>query len=159
MSPINIREASIKDIDQIISLCASTIAQINIKDYNQAQVDAWVNKVKDTKRWKQRVQSQYFIVSEISGKITGFSSITDEGYLDLMYVHSDFQGRHIASSLLSVIEEHAQWLKLDEIITEASITARPFFEKKGFITLSRQIKKINKVALPNFLMMKKINLS
>ena len=40
--------------------------------------------------------------------------------------------------LLSEIEQEARRLNLSQIFTEASITARPFFERHGFVLVARQ---------------------
>jgi putative acetyltransferase len=72
-----------------------------------------------------------------------------------MFVHKDFQGLGIASDLLSEIEHQASEQNNQIIYSDVSITAKGFFEKKGFIVESQQLKKSKKKELVNFRMIKK----
>ena len=84
----------------------------------------------------------------------GFSDLTGDGCLDMMFVHPEFQGLGIASLLLSRVEQQALKLGFKRIYTEASRTARPFFERKGFRVIARQTVEKRGQSLENFLMEK-----
>jgi len=129
---MKIRRAELKDTDQIRQLFYDTVTNINIKDYDTAQISVWASGYNDIKKWSSKIQEQYFFVAEQDNKITGFGSITSEGYLDYMYVHKDHQGKGIASGLLKYLVQIAFDHDLREIRAEVSITARPFFRSKGF---------------------------
>ncbi len=83
--------------------------------------------------------------------------MAEDGYLDFMFVHKDFQGQGIASALLSDIEHQASEQNNEFIYSDVSITAKGFFEKKGFIVERQQLKKSKKKELVNFRMIKKSN--
>ena len=87
-------------------------------------------------------------------QIVGFSSITTQGYLHSMFVHKDFQGKGIATILLNDIERHAITAGIMRITSEVSLTARPFFEKRGYIVKEEQKRKANQLSLTNFWMAK-----
>ena len=53
----------------------------------------------------------------------------DNGYLDRLYVHKDYQGKGIATLILNELEKHAILQGLSLIKTHASITAKPFLKK------------------------------
>lgn len=72
----------------------------------------------------------------------------------MMFVHPEFQGLGIASRLLSRVEGEALKLRFGRIYTEASRTARPFFERKGFRVITKQIVEKRGQGLENFLMEK-----
>lgn len=129
---MKIRRAELKDTDQIRQLFYDTVTNINSKDYDDAQISVWASAYKDINKWSSKIQEQYFFVAEEDYKITGFGSITSEGYLDYMYVHKDHQGKGIASGLLKNLEIIAFENDVKEIRAEVSITARPFFRSKGF---------------------------
>ncbi len=84
----------------------------------------------------------------------GFSDLTGDGCLDMMFVHPEFQGRGVASRLLSRVELEALRLGFKRIHTEASRTARPFFERKGFRVIARQTVEKRGQSLENFRMEK-----
>ncbi|WP_165784615.1 GNAT family N-acetyltransferase [Solitalea longa] len=148
-----IRKAQIKDVDGLKQLFFDTINAINSRDYNKEQVEVWSSTVNNIKSLIDRIHKQHFYVAyNENGSITGFASIDDSGYLDLMFVHKDFQRMGVASILFEKLKEIARTLKLMEITTEASITAKPFFEKKGFTVIRQQEIFINTVGLTNYKM-------
>ena len=71
----------------------------------------------------------FCFVVEYQKMLVGFASLTDEGALDFLYVHKDFQGKGIATALLKQVERIARKKGMAMLRTEASITARGFFEK------------------------------
>ncbi|TCM77095.1 putative acetyltransferase [Rhizobium sp. BK068] len=77
-------------------------------------------------------------MAELASKPVGFTDLVPDGYLDMMFVHPEYQGLGVASLLLDQVEQKARELGLDRIHTEASITARPFFERRGFRVLKGQ---------------------
>ncbi len=82
--------------------------------------------------------------------IIGFGDIDDTGYLDRLYVHSDYQGKGVAAAICDQLERSVQ----GSIITHASITAKPFFEKRGYkVVQERQVERKG-VLLTNFIMEK-----
>ena len=101
------------------------------------------------------------MVAEEEGKIIGFGDMDRSGYLDRLYVHKDFQGRGIASAICdtleSVVEENqkeAGDTAKNCFITHASITARPFFEKRGYRVIREQLVERRGEKLKNFVMEK-----
>ena len=68
-----------------------------------------------------------------------------------MFVHKDFQGKGIATILLNEIERYATATGIIRITSEVSLTARPFFEQRGYIVTEEQKRRANQLSLTNFL--------
>jgi putative acetyltransferase len=156
MKRIEVRQAINSDIGRITQLFFDTIQNINIKDYSQEEVDDWSSWKVDIDKWLEKMQEQYFVVAKIKNKIVGFSSLAQDGYLDFMFVDKDTQGQGVASALLSEIERKAIEQNNDMIYSDISLTAKGFFERKGFIVERQQLKKSKQKELINF-RMKKMN--
>lgn len=154
---IEVRQSLSSDVEKITQLFYDTIQNINIKDYSQEELDDWSSWKTDIDKWLARMDEQYFIVAEIQNKIVGFSSLAEDGYLDFMFVDKDTQGQGVASTLLSEIERKALVQNNDLIYSDVSLTAKGFFESKGFIVERQQLKKSKKKDLINFRMIKKMN--
>lgn len=75
-------------------------------------------------------------------------------YVDRLFTHKDYQGQRIASYILQKLEKEAVNLQHRDIYTEASITAKPFFESKGFICIKEQNKQHNGQIFINYVMKK-----
>ncbi|MBP2487699.1 putative acetyltransferase [Rhizobium leguminosarum] len=110
--------------------------------------------MEDRGLWAERRISRPAWIAEFDGQPAGFSDLTGDGCLDMMFVHPEFQGLGIASHLLSRVEGEALKLGFSRIYTEASRTARPFFERKGFRVITKQIVEKRGQGLENFLMEK-----
>ncbi|ARO30386.1 GCN5-related N-acetyltransferase protein [Rhizobium sp. NXC14] len=141
------------DADATIEIFLRAIREVSSKDYSIAQIEAWA-KVADRGLWAERRISRPAWIAEIDGEPVGFSDLTGDGCLDMMFVHPEFQGCGVASRLLYRVEEEASKLGLKRIHTEASRTARPFFERKGFRVITEQIVEKRGQYLENFLMEK-----
>lgn len=154
MEDITLRQAIESDVENITQLFFDTIQNINIRDYSQEEVDDWSSWKVDIDKWKEKMQEQYFVVAEMNNKIVGFSSLAKDGYLDFMFVHKDNQGQGVARALLSEIERKAMEQNNNMIYSDVSITAKGFFESKGFIVERQQLKKSKQKELINFRMIK-----
>ncbi|ACE91357.1 MULTISPECIES: GNAT family N-acetyltransferase [Rhizobium] len=150
---ILIRPYAPRDADATIEIFLRAIREVSSKDYLPAQIEAWA-KVEDRSLWAQRRISRPGWIAEIDGAPVGFSDLTDDGCLDMMFVHPEFQGLGIATRLLSRVEEEALNRGFTRIYTEASRTARPFFERRGFRVMARQTVEKRGQSLENFLMEK-----
>ena len=148
-----IRGAGIQDIPVIKELFRETVLSVNIRDYSPVQVQYWAERGENNEIWKERIGKEYFILALSGQQITGFAALKDNGYLDLLYIHKEYQHKGIASLLLSTIEEYALQNNLTEITSDVSITARPFFESKSYIVLMQQTVDIG-IEMINFKMRK-----
>jgi len=153
-----IRRATANDLEQILQLFSETIEFVNSKDYLPDQIKVWKNGIAARERWLDKICVQYFLVAEINQSIVGFASITPDGYLDFMYVSKDHLRIGVAQTLYDELEKFAKANHLDKITSDVSITAKPFFEKQGFIIIEEQQAKINEVELTNYKMEKHLNL-
>lgn len=151
---MKIKEATLADIKEITQLFYETIQEINSKDYPKDEIDDWSSWHEDVDRWTEEIEKFYFIVAKLDDKIVGIASLATDGYLDLMFVHKDFQRHGIAKKLLDKIEKKASEQQNDLIYSDVSITAKGFFEKHGFKVEKQQMKKSKEKELINFKMTK-----
>lgn len=143
------------DTTEMKELFCSTVLNINIKDYTKEEVEDWASCGENADRWKELISENRFIGAfDRDNRLVGFSSMNKDGYLHSMFVHKDCQGRGVATSLLSEVEKIAADFGVTEITSEVSITAKPFFEKRGYNVIKEQRHKAKKLELTNFVMKK-----
>lgn len=133
------------------SLFYQTVHAVNSKDYTQEQLDAWAAGHVDLNEWNRSFLSHDTLVAFVNGKITGFGDMDGGGYLDRLYVHKDRQRQGIASAICDALESRAASACFT---THASITARPFFEKRGYVIIKEQQVARNGQLLTNYVMQK-----
>lgn len=127
-----------QDADQIAQLFHETVRQINIKDYTTSQVKAWAPDDLHFRNWAKSCSQKYTYVAEKGKIILGFGELDFDGHLGCFYCHKDYQRCGVGSKIYKAIEAQAIELNLNHLFTEASITAKPFFEKMGFSSIEQQ---------------------
>lgn len=135
---ISFRKATISDLNEMQQLYTNTIQSVCKNDYNSAQIEAWISGVKNTERWTQVIETQFVLLAIIQDQIVGFGTLKNGNYIDFFYIHKDFQRRGIANKLLTELELEAKNQHTKIITSDISITAKPFFEKKGFVVKTEQ---------------------
>ena len=134
-----VRDFASADIDSLLDLFRDSVRNVARKDYSEEQVLAWAPDDLDRPAWASKCASRQTFVAELDDTLAGFGDLEPDGHLDMMFVHSRFQRRGIASMLLEKIESSARRRHIARLYTEASITAKPFFEHRGFQMIAPQV--------------------
>lgn len=145
-----IREYRSSDCEELAGLFYNTVHTVNAKDYTKEQLDVWATGQVDLKTWDRSLQEHFSIVVVEDDTIVGFGDMDQTGYLDRLYVHSEYQGKGIATAICDRLEAVVQ----GNIVTHASITARPFFEQRGYKVVKEQQVERQGIFLTNFVMIK-----
>lgn len=153
-APLSVRAYRPTDLDCVIAIFVGAIREVAARDYDAAQIEGWAQV--DRQRWAVRRLSRPTWIALFGQKPVGFSDLEPDGHLDMMFVHPDHQGVGVASALLAAVEAAAGAQGLPRIFTEASITAKPFFARRGFSVLGPQLVGAPGQQLMNFRMEKRL---
>jgi putative acetyltransferase len=137
VAPPIIRAYRPTDLDAVISIFLAAIRETASRDYTPAQIDAWAQVDRDG--WAVRRLSRPTWIAVIDESAVGFTDLEPDGHLDMMFVRPTHQGVGVATALFNTVEAAARSQGLSWIFTEASITARPFFERRGLSVVSSQL--------------------
>lgn len=153
---MEIRKYDSADISAITELFYDTVHTVNAADYTAGQLDAWASGDVDTDAWDRSFREHVtYVAVEAAGdrsdgeKLIGFADMDRSGYLDRLYVHKDYQRMGAASALCDRLEKEVE---AHTYTTHASITARPFFEKRGYRVVKEQQVERKGVWLTNYVM-------
>lgn len=140
------------DCPALAALFYETVHTVNAAHYTPAQLDAWAPACgPDLAAWDKSFRAHRTLVAELDGRLAGFGDLDPAaGYLDRLYVHKDLQGRGVATALCNALEEAAA----GPVVTHASVTARPFFARRGYRVLRAQQVERRGVTLANYVMEK-----
>lgn len=138
------------DCKELTELFYNTVHTVNAKDYTKEQLNVWATGQVDLEKWNLSLQEHYSVVAVENNIIVGFGDIDKTGYLDHLFVHADYQGKGIATSICDQLEQVVQ----ENITTHASIIARPFFEKRGYQVVKEQQVERQGIFLTNYVMVK-----
>lgn len=153
---IKLRPYQSSDCKELSELFYNTVHTINRKDYTPEQLDAWADGHVDLAAWDASFLAHHTVVAEEDGRLVGFGDMDQNGYLDRLYVHKDYQGRGIAKALCDCLENRGREVQKAGgcFTTHASITARPFFERRGYQTVKEQQVERRGQKLTNYVMEK-----
>lgn len=144
-----------QDCKQMAELFYNTVHAICNLDYTKEQLDVWATGSVDVEYWNQSFLKHYTYVALEHHTIIGFGDIDQTGYLDRLYVHKDFQRMGVASAICHQLEQTVQ----GKITTQASITAKPFFEKRGYRIVKEQLVERQGILLKNYVMEKIVEIT
>ncbi|MCE9556351.1 MAG: GNAT family N-acetyltransferase [Planctomycetes bacterium] len=162
-----LRPFSPADVPAIVALFRDTVRRVNCRDYSPRQVLAWAPDEIDEAAWSKKLAGRYTLVAALQWqiaeqpRIVSFgdlesSSLDSGGHLGHLYVHADCQRCGVGRKLLSALETEARRLGVPRIFTEASITARPFFEYCGYRLIQEQVVVFHGVEFVNYQMDKQL---
>jgi len=149
-----IRRYQEKDCEQIEQIFYHTIHTVNVRDYNADQIAAWAPQIPEPNSWNETLLKNFTIVAEKDGIIIGFGDIEYNGYVNRLFVHKEYQGKGVATAIMNELERFAFENDIKKVYTAASITARPFFEKRGYVVIKQNSIERRGVFLTNFSMEK-----
>lgn len=139
------------DCEEIAELFYQTVHAVNAKDYTDEQLNAWASGRVNLEEWDKSFSEHITVVAVENDVIVGFGDIDKSGYLDRLYVHKDFQSQGIATALCNKLERS---ISAEKIFTHASVTAKGFFEHRGYKVVREQQVVRKGVYLTNFIMEK-----
>lgn len=146
-----IREYKPADCEQLAELFYNTVHSINAKDYTEEQLNVWATGRVDLQEWNLSFLKHKTVVAIEGDEIVGFGDIDTSGYLDRLFVHKDYQRLGIASAICNELEST---VKGKSITTHASITAKTFFQQRGYRVVKEQKVTRQGIALTNYVMEK-----
>ncbi|WP_225430426.1 GNAT family N-acetyltransferase [Levilactobacillus brevis] len=152
---VKMRDYQAEDLDSVIRLFRETVSRVNARDYSSRQIVAWLGSDTDEvrARWQTSLLAHKTLVMVEGEALAGFADMASSGYLDRLYVSADHQGEGIATALVRALEGA---VSVRSYLANASITARPFFEAKGYHVLKQNTVVRDGVELINFTMVKDI---
>lgn len=148
---MQIRRYTPADCPAMAALFYDTVHRVNCRDYTPEQLDVWATGQVDLDKWNRSFLTHHTLVAMKDGVLVGFGDMDSTGYLDRLYVHADYQGQGIATALCDALEKAVP----GPITTHASITAKPFFQGRGYRVVKAQQVQRQGILLTNYVMEKK----
>jgi putative acetyltransferase len=151
---IHIRPLTAEDGETAAAIFFDAVHNGTADVYSAAQRNAWAGAAPDPARWRKRFANVSGVAAEVDGVMAGFMTLDAEGYIDLAFVRSGLSGRGVGRALYDRIEARARAEGMDRLTVEASITARPFFERMGWRVDAAQVVVKQDIGLTNYRMSK-----
>ena len=147
-----IRRYQAGDELQIGQIFYDAVHQLAFRDYTPEQLNAWAPRHPDPELWRQRCEIKQPFVKELQGRVVGFIELDPDGHVDCTYVDPAHSGVGVMSEIMFEVKRAAIEMKLPKLFAEVSKTARPFFERHGFVWVRDNLVSLQGVSLENFIM-------
>ncbi|MDG1641572.1 GNAT family N-acetyltransferase [Klebsiella huaxiensis] len=147
---LKIRPYEAHDFSALCTIFLRAVKETASADYSSQQIAAWAQVDED--RWRQKIATSQVLVAVKNKSPVGFITAVDD-YIDLLFVSPDCSRQGIASTLLNAL-----FIQFPERIwtVEASITAKPCFERHGFSVVEKQVVEARGECFLNYLMRRQI---
>ena len=131
---IEIRCATVADAEVVYEIVLRALRETNARDYPASVIDRLVLTLPETVASKLEEWQAY--VAVVDDRIVGTGSLNGKT-VRALFVHPDYQGRGIGTKLMDVVENAANLQSERTLGVQSSITAQPFYAKRGFMVVRK----------------------
>ena len=156
MPQVALRPYLPSDLDILVAIFQDSIEELTGEDYSDAQRAAWAE-MADEPDFGARLASELTLVATVGGSAVGFAALKGNDHIDMLYVHPSFARQGVATMLCDALEKLAAARGAKRLTVDASDTARPFFEGRGFRDESRNTVPVGDEWLGNTTMTKTLS--
>ena len=157
-SNVNIRAYRSVDAETTLRIFQEAIMVTAAGDYTPAQLHAWARpEQQDVTQWDRSMLRRNSVVATLGDQVVGFSDVSKDGYIDMLYVSPDFARRGVARALIAFLEKQARSNSARQLTANVSVTARASFESAGFRVKAEQHPVIRGLVMTNFRMTKELD--
>lgn len=157
MHDVRIRPFHSSDAAALAALFYESVHKGARRAYDAAQRRAWAPRVPDAAAWRDRLSAQTVLVAERDGDPVGFMTLREDGRIDLAFVAPAAIGQGVARALYDEILQEARQAGMPRLHAEASLMARPFFERQGWSVIVPETVVRDGVSIPRFRMEKRLD--
>ena len=134
---MEVRKAKTEEAQAIIDLHVDTVRRINSRDYSTDQIDFWIGKRKVEITEAMIKAKEYYVAVDETGHVFGMGHMKDNNITGL-YVSADHQQEGIGSAILGRMEKDAMQNGAVMMEIESTLTAAPFYLRKGYHEIDRR---------------------
>jgi putative acetyltransferase len=125
------------DARLLAEIFRASIEELTVEDYDDAQREVWAAAADDDQEFAGRLAQGLTLVATLGGSVVGFVSLKGPDEIDLLYVHPAVAGQGIGAMLCDAVEKLAASRGTARLVTDASDSARGFFERRGYVAQQR----------------------
>jgi putative acetyltransferase len=139
VSGIALRPFLPADARRCIEIFRASIEELASEDYDADQREAWSAKADDAAAFAERLSASLTLIASLDGQSVGFASLKGQAVLDMLFVDPAFARRGVGAALIDALVRIAEARGVGRLSVDASDTARPLFERYGFVAERRNL--------------------
>lgn len=147
-----IREALESDIESLVAVFTAAVHALAGGAYTAEQCAAWAPISPDPDAWRNRLSGLNVLLACEGEQVAGFIGYARSGHVDLLFTAPQFARHGVATALFDAACADIRRAGARCLSTGASLVARPFFERWGFVVVAEEVVQRQGVALRRFRM-------
>ena len=114
-----------------------SVEDLTADDYSEGQQQAWAAAADDAEAFAERLAARLTLVATLGGSAVGFIALEGAEHIDMLYVHPAVAGQGVGTMLCDALEKIAGSRGTPRLVVDASDTALPFFQRRGYVAQRR----------------------
>jgi putative acetyltransferase len=144
------------DAARCAAIFHASIETLTEDDYSDDQRQAWAAAADDVAAFGARLGKALTLIASVSGEPVGFGALKGADAIEMLYVDPGFARRGIGALLIDALSRLAVGRGAKQLTSDVSDTARPSFEKQGFVAQRRNLVQVGEEWLANTTMVKPV---
>ena len=125
------------DVPMLAAIFRASVEDLTGEDYDEDQRAVWAAQAADEARFGEKLGMMLTLVATLDGAPAAFAALKGTDRIDMLYVYPAVAGQGLGTMLIDALEKLARARDAKTLSVDASDTARPFFEKRGYKAQSR----------------------
>ncbi len=146
------RQALESDLEALVVVFTTAVHALAGGAYTAEQCHAWAPIPPDAEGWRSRLSGLKVMLACEGEQLAGFIGYARSGHVDLLFTAPPFARRGVATALFGAACADMRRAGAQRLSTEASLAARPFFERQGLTVVGEEEVLRQGVALRRFRM-------
>lgn len=132
---INIQKYQSKYSNNLVDIFYESVQAIDSVVYSEEEKSVWAKEPKKYSQWSIKFKESQPLIAFHQQNPIGFVELIETGYIDCFYIQPNYQNKGVGNLLYSALLEKALSLQIKRLSVDASLVAKKFFLKKGFVVL------------------------
>jgi putative acetyltransferase len=125
------------DTPLLAEIFRASVEELTSEEYSEAQQEAWAAAADNEEVFGAHLANCLTLVATLEGSVVGFAALEDGDHVAMLYVHPAVARRGVATMLCDALEKLSAARGTAKLTTDASETARRFFERRGYTSQRR----------------------
>ncbi len=129
---LEINRATEVDLPLMQRLFYQTVTTYGSIIFSKSEIKIYSRLAANKVYWIKKFKKDFIYNAKLNGEIVGSFSMDQNGKIEYVFVHMNYQKQGIASKLYKSLETVAKDANIHTLTTQINLLTRHFFEKRGF---------------------------
>lgn len=145
------------DTGLVAAIFRASVEDLTVEDYDEDQRNAWAAAAEDEAAFGQRLAGMLTLVATLDGSPAAFAALKGSDRIEMLYCFPAVARQGLGTLLVDALERLGRARGAKAMLVDASDTAKPLFEARGYRAQQRNMVPLNGEWLANTSMEKRLD--